>query len=112
MHHVCVTRFMALGHANLVARSSTREKPRPSHPVPLLLSLSRLFEAKKGLLGRQALIFLMVSRIRSFIFLCRLEEEEEDRSLPRENLQGGIFLKANLSEMGGNLFRLDDRSLE
>lgn len=110
MHHVCVTRFMALGHANLVARSSTREKPRPSHPV--LSPLSRLFEAKKGLLGRQALIFLMVSRIRSFIFLCRLEEEEEDRSLPRENLQGGIFLKANLSEMGGNLFRLDDRSLE
>lgn len=110
MHHVCVTRFMALGHANLVARSSTREKPRPSHPV--LPPLSRLFEAKKGLLGRQALIFLMVSRIRSFIFLCRLEEEEEDRSLPRENLQGGIFLKANLSEMGGNLFRLDDRSLE
>lgn len=54
----------------------------------------------------------MVSRIRSFIFLCRLEEEEEDRSLPRENLQGGIFLKANLSEMGGNLFRLDDRLLE
>lgn len=53
----------------------------------------------------------MVSRIRSFIFLCRLEEEE-DRSLPRENLQGGIFLKANLSEMGGNLFRLDDRLLE
>lgn len=37
----------------------------------------------------------MVSRIRSFVFLCRLEEEE-DRSLPRENLEGDLF-EANSS---------------